>query len=161
MGFPIDRQHKEGIVSQRTCELATPIIAHPDHLAKGLSIWQSQQMQRDSKERKLKNVIKMIQGLPGLEHFLTSPTESDVCAAAVHGPIVVLNIKDLEECTALIIQQNKDFRDSDQQIHETQTVHSGSHDAPDNPRLWDAHGDKLLSCQRNGRYPNAASCNYI
>lgn len=57
-------------------------------------------------DRQLSELIEDIRQKPGLENFLTSPTEEDICGAARNGPLVVLNVS-FDRCDALIVESHR------------------------------------------------------
>ena len=61
--------------------------------------------QRHNTGQKLEQMIGDIRRLPGFERFLLAPTENELKAAAVSGPVVVINISDYR-CDALIIEKH-------------------------------------------------------
>ena len=60
--------------------------------------------QRHNTGQKLEQMIGDIRRLPGFERFLLAPTENELKAAAVSGPVVVINVSDYR-CDALIIEK--------------------------------------------------------
>ncbi|KAA6407282.1 MAG: hypothetical protein FRX48_08830 [Lasallia pustulata] len=60
--------------------------------------------QRHNTGQKLERMIGDIRRLPGFERFLLAPTENEMKAAAVSGPVVVINVSDYR-CDALIIEK--------------------------------------------------------
>ena len=60
--------------------------------------------QRHNTGQKLEQMIEDIRRLPGFERFLLAPTENELKAAAVSGPVVVINVSDYR-CDALIIEK--------------------------------------------------------
>ncbi len=52
----------------------------------------------------MEQVIKNIRSLPGFDRFLLGPSEDELKAAAVSGPVVVINVSDYR-CDALIIEK--------------------------------------------------------
>lgn len=65
------------------------------------------QMERQiGTEQRLNKLIAQIRALPGLEKFLMPPTANEMMAAAVSGPIVVLNTSE-HRCDAFLIQHNQ------------------------------------------------------
>ncbi|KAL7798568.1 CHAT domain-containing protein [Trichoderma ceciliae] len=63
-----------------------------------------QDIQRYDAAKKLEQTIDVIRGLPGFERFLLAPSEDELIAAAVSGPIVVVNVS-VYRCDALIIEK--------------------------------------------------------
>jgi hypothetical protein len=57
-------------------------------------------------EQRLNKLIEQIRAQPGLENFSMPPTANEMMAAAVPGPIVVLNACDYR-CDAFLIQHNQ------------------------------------------------------
>ena len=51
-------------------------------------------------------MIGDIRRLPGFERFLLAPTDNELKAAAVSGPVVVINVSDYR-CDALIIEKHR------------------------------------------------------
>ncbi|KAH8202264.1 hypothetical protein TruAng_003541 [Truncatella angustata] len=62
--------------------------------------------QRYDAARALERTIRTIQNLPGLDRFLMAPSEDEMKAAAVHGPIVIITVRDYR-CDALIIKKDE------------------------------------------------------
>ncbi|KAK8855360.1 CHAT domain-containing protein [Apiospora arundinis] len=61
--------------------------------------------QRREAAAQLEIVVQEIRGLPGFERFLLPPSEAEVCRAAEHGPIVVVNASS-HRCDALIVDHS-------------------------------------------------------
>jgi len=62
--------------------------------------------QRYDAGQKMEQVIKDIRSLPGFDRFLLAPSEDELKAAAVSGPIVIVNVSKYR-CDALIIKKSE------------------------------------------------------
>ncbi|KAI1318411.1 CHAT domain-containing protein [Xylariaceae sp. FL0255] len=89
--------------------------------------------QRYNVSQKLEQKIQKIRKLPGFDRFLLGPDEDELKAAAIHGPIVVINVSRYR-CDALIIETSliravqlprlliKDIRDRAQTLANSQSL---------------------------------------
>jgi len=62
--------------------------------------------QRYAAGKKFQDLIDTIHKLPGFEHFLGPPSESELRDAAGHGPIVVVNVSEWR-CDALLVESHQ------------------------------------------------------
>jgi tetratricopeptide (TPR) repeat protein len=54
--------------------------------------WDIKEKRRGEADKQLGLLLKEIQTKPGFEHFLGPPSEEDVKATAIHGPVIVINV---------------------------------------------------------------------
>ncbi|CAG9982047.1 unnamed protein product [Clonostachys byssicola] len=70
------------------------------------SSWRPEATRRHDTGDKLNQLIMEIRKRPGFEQFLLPPTESDIHAAASHGPIVVINVSK-HRCDAILVESQR------------------------------------------------------
>ncbi|KAK1773057.1 LOW QUALITY PROTEIN: hypothetical protein QBC45DRAFT_455738 [Copromyces sp. CBS 386.78] len=75
-----------------------------DHLTMP-TVVPNQVNQRHDAGQKLEELIDDIRRLPGFDRFLMGPTEDELKAAAISGPIVTINVSNYR-CDALIIEEH-------------------------------------------------------
>jgi hypothetical protein len=68
--------------------------------------WMSRGDQRHEAGREFDNLIVEIRKQPGFEDFLDAPSELDMQAAALCGPIVVINVSQYR-CDAILVEQHQ------------------------------------------------------
>ncbi|CAH0025736.1 unnamed protein product [Clonostachys rhizophaga] len=86
--------------------LAEQFIQLKDELDSGPGLITGFSNPRHHADRQLASIIEEIRELPGFNRFLLPPSKDDLMSAAIHGPIVIINMM-FERCDALIIKHDQ------------------------------------------------------
>ena len=107
-----------------------------------------QDTRRYNTGKQFEKLIQKVRGLPGFDRFLLAPSEDEMRRAAVHGPIIIVNVS-VYGCHALILEQ-KGFRALALPLLEIDDIRNkadglSSPDAKMLGWLWDAIACPILT----------------
>jgi hypothetical protein len=125
----------------------------PIHLVvqSGMPILVARQVnQRRDAAQKLERTIQAIRSLPSFDRFLMAPSEEEIKAAAVSGPIVIINAS-IYRCDALIVDKLElkslplpGLKHSDIQVQSAALLNPGALDTRLLEWLWDTIAKPIL-----------------